>query len=49
MFFELEKYAPTKELVTKYKEFLKQEFNICGLVIIEKNQLSISNIKKTLS
>lgn len=24
MFFELEKYAPTKELVSKYKEFLKK-------------------------
>jgi hypothetical protein len=32
MLFELEKYASTKELVDKYKEFLCSTFFVCGIV-----------------
>lgn len=32
MLFELEKYASTKELVDKYKEFLRSSFFVCGIV-----------------
>lgn len=46
MFFELEKYAPTKELVTNYKDFLKKQFTVCGLVFSKDRAEAI---KKTVN